>query len=271
MTAMIDLYFVGRSLRAALAGGMLVIAAGCNEPAERLSYRPIEPDVMLQDSPFDPNAPFVYGLCAGDLIQVRFPSDPTLDVEARVRSDGKISVPYVGDVQAAGRAPTDVATEITAGLAGVLKDPATTLVVLEETGRRVFVGGEVLKPGIMRLTGRPTLSQILFAAGGPASTAFVEQVLVMRFKPNDGVYLLQASLPGILSGTEPDVRIEPEDVVHVPMSPIATVNQFVEQYINNIIPRAATFSFTTELYQQKVRIADNGSTAQPAITIDRTQ
>ena len=254
-----------------LVSGLLLGVVGCAQPQERMTYRPMPPDVALSESPFDPNAPFVYGLCPGDLVEVRFPPDKTLDVEARIRSDGKISVPYVGDVQAAGRMPTEVAGEITKRIEDFLKEPATTVVVKEETGRQVFVSGQVRVPGAQSLVGSQTLSQVLITAGGLVSTAFPEQVLVMRNKPGDGVYLLQASLPAILAGQQPDVRIEPQDVVHVPMSPIATVNQFVEQYINNMIPRAAAFTFTTELYQQKVRIADNGSDQVPAVTLDRTQ
>lgn len=244
-------------------------AGGCQAPATRVTMMQGEVHESLADSPFDPAAEARYVMCPGDELMIRFPTDSTLDQRLRVRSDGRISLSYVGDVDAAQRSPAELAAELNRRYEGVLKNANVAVIVLEEAGRRVYVGGQVRAPGVLVLQGPQTLTQTLFAAGGLTPYANTEQVIVLRSRPGDATYVLAANVAGILAGREADVRLEPLDIIHVPDTPITRINQFVEQYINAMIPRSVNFPFTTELATQPIRVIDNSASRVPAVQIQR--
>jgi protein involved in polysaccharide export with SLBB domain len=221
----------------------------------------------IQQSPFDPGQPPRYVMYPGDMLLVRFPSDPELDTQARIRSDGMISIPHVGDIVAAGREPMELARELEARMEGVLKRQVVSVIVTEELGRRVYIGGDVRRPGGLQLAPNQTLSQALFEAGGLPGTAAPECILVLRQRP-EASYVLKADLNRILEGTAPDVRLEPFDVVFVPETIITKIDRFVEQYVNSLIPRSVAFPFTTELRSAPVRVIDGNQSAFP-VTIRR--
>lgn len=239
---------------------------GCQKGAnvQRLE---MEPQIALADSPFDPNTPPKYVLCPADRLMIRFPDDTALDQETCIRSDGMISLPYIDSVRAAQRSPEELSAELTERYASVFKTVAITVVVKEEAGRRVFLGGEVRTPGALTLHGGQTLSQTLFEAGGITAFGRSDQVLVMRIRPGDATYVLSANLDAILAGREPDVRLEPYDIVYVPETVITRINRFVEQYINRMIPTQISFPFTTELYKQPTRIVGNTGSNFTPVTV----
>jgi len=263
------------STRAARGVGTLLCAlvvagpVGC-ERTPRITVAPAtQPAAELAGSPFDPSLPTRYVLYPGDRILVRFPTEATLDQEVRIRSDGMISLPYVGDVPAAGRAPAELAADLNRRYT-ILKKAEVAVIVLEESGRRVYIGGQVRTPGALPLSPSQTLTQAIFEAGGLTPQARREEVVVIRARPGDATYVLKADLGRILAGQEPDVRLEPFDIVHVPETIIARVDQFVEQYVNSVIPRAAIFTFTTELKSQPIKVINNRQpSATPSVSITR--
>ncbi|MBI4717866.1 MAG: polysaccharide biosynthesis/export family protein [Planctomycetes bacterium] len=236
---------------------------GCQKPAKPMVR------VSLAESPFNPEAPAKYVIYPGDVLLLKFPTDSTLDQQAPVRSDGMISVPYLGDVPAAQRTPEELVAELETRLAGFLQKPEVTVIVSQEAGRRVYVGGQVLRPGAVPLQPNQTLAQAMFEVGGVTETANPASVLVLRTRLGEGRYVLQANLGRILAGQESDIRLEPYDVVFVAESGIARVDRFVEQYINRIIPRAAAFPFTTELSTQPVRVVNRNDSVITPVTITR--
>lgn len=242
---------------ACLLACAIAACAGCSQPTCQVTFVPIA------DSPFAPEKTAQYVLYPGDLLMFRFPSDPTLDQEVRIRSDGKISLPHVGDIVAAQRSPEELAKDLSKRYEGVIKKPEVTVIVAEETGRRVYLGGQVRSPGAFPLRGDQTLAQAIFEAGGMTGTAHAGDILILRSRPGEGVYVLKVDLERILAGNDVDVRLEPQDVVHVPETAIARVDRFVEQYINGLIPRAASFSFTTELKTQPVRVTGQNNAQFP--------
>jgi polysaccharide export outer membrane protein len=228
--------------------------SGCQRP---------EAAISLTGTPFDPQRPVQYVLYPGDLLSVSFPTEPKLDQEVRIRSDGMISLPYAGDVSAAQRTPAALAEALNEHYQKLLKEPAVTVIVEEEAGRLFYIGGEVRKPGSFQLRPNQTLVQALYEASGRTLEAHQRQVLVMRSQPGAGIYVLKADIKTILAGKDADVRLEPLDIVHVPASNIARVGRWVEQYINSVIPRAFAFPFTTELATQPIRVVDNQSSVSP--------
>ncbi len=215
--------------------------------------------VQLAGTPFDPDRVVEYKLYPGDLLDVRYPSDSTLDQSVRVRSDGIISLPYTGAVQAAGRSPEDVQAELNERVSEFLKTPNVTVIVSEESGRRFFVGGEVQRPGSFELRPNVTLVQALNEAGGLSLAGNPHEVLVLRYQDGVRPHLLMVDVPRILAGKDADVMLDPYDVIHATPTDIALVGRFVDQYINAIIPRAASFPFQTNVNAQNVRVSDNQS------------
>lgn len=245
---------------AVLFGWAAMGVAGCEQPSVRVS---------LAESPFNPDQPDKYMVYPGDLLLVRFPTDPNLDQQVRIRSDGKITVPHVGDVVAAQRSPEEVAAEVKEKLSGVLRQPEVTVIVMEETGRRIYVGGQVQNPGAMALNPHQTLLQAVFEAGGVTGTAHKGDVLILRHRVGEATYVLEADLDRILARQEPDIRLEPYDIIHVPETIIAQVDRFVEQYVNLIIPRSVSFPFTGYLGTQRVRVVNQQRGNVAPVTITR--
>jgi len=242
---------------------ILLLPSACHKPRLAVTQTESTPPEALVDTPFDPTVPVPYVLYPGDRLLVRFPTDSTFDQELRIRSDGMITLPYAGDVEAARRPPTELATELNERYAGVLNDPQIAVIVLEEEGRRVYVGGQVQVPGALALRPNSTLVQALYESGGATSEANVEQVIVLRNRPGEGTYVLAANLKRILAGQDPDVRLHPFDIVHVPETIIAQVDRFVQQYVNMIIPQAVAFPFTTEIHNEPVRVIGTQSGFTP--------
>jgi polysaccharide biosynthesis/export protein len=248
----------------------LVSWSGCyHESRSRVSIATSQPHATLAGTPFDPQSPRSYVLYPGDLLMIRYPTDATLDQQVRIRSDGMISLAYVGEVQAAYRRPADLAADLNKSYEGVLKKANVTVIVMEESGRKVFVGGQIRVPGALGLRPNQTLTQAIFETGGITPQACKEQILVMRARPNDATYVLKADLDKILAGKEPDVILEPCDIIHVPETAITKADLVVEQYVNLIIPRNAIFTFATELNKQPVRVLTNGQASIPPVTITR--
>jgi protein involved in polysaccharide export with SLBB domain len=243
---------------------------GCSETTPRV-VRVTEPPVeQLEGTPFDPAITPPYHLSPGDELLIRFPTDPTLDQEVLIRSDGKISLPYVGDIQAAPREPEQLAADIDERMKPVLADPQTAVIVMQEKSRVVFVSGQVKLPSAIPLRPSQTLLQTVVEAGGTTSTANIEQVIVLRSVPDDATYVLSVDLAQVLAGKAADLRLHPFDVVHVPQTIIAQVDLFVEQYINLIIPRSVSFPFITELHSQPLEVInDGGQFDAPPIQLTR--
>lgn len=248
-------------------GLLLILTAGCHQPGVRVEVAASLPAGELAGTPFDPAAETKYELYPGDRLMIRYPTDPTLDQEVRIRSDGFISLAYVGDVQAARFSPAELAHELNTRYAGVLKKADVTVIVVDEAGRRIYLGGQVRVPGALPLRANQSLSQAVIEAGGVTPQAQTEQVIVIRRSP-DATYVLKANLGRILAGAEPDVRLAPFDIVHVPETVITRIDQFVDQYVNSLIPRPVIFSFDVELKKQPVHVISNQQSVSP-ISITR--
>ncbi|NOT00364.1 MAG: polysaccharide export protein [Phycisphaerales bacterium] len=239
-------------------GGRFSVLISCVLPAVLSGCQ--TPPSPRGGTPFDPAAAVRYTLQPGDTILVRYPSDTTLDQEVIIRTDGQISLPYVNDVQAALRSPTELSAELNERYAAILKKPDVTVIVQEESGRRIYLGGEVQTPGEFELRPNQTLLQALFVAGGLRTEADRREVMVMRACAGDGIHILQVDVDRILAGAEPDVRLEPLDIVHAPRSTIAEIGDWVDMYINRMVPRVFSATFLYELHNEPIKTSGNSAT-----------
>jgi polysaccharide export outer membrane protein len=130
-----------------------------------------------------PPATDAYVIGSGDVLQVFVWKEPDLTRDVTVRLDGRITLPLLGDVVAAGRTPPELSAELGKQLARFVDAPMVTLGVAQATSARVYVLGQVAHPGTFALTGRTTVLQALALAGGLREFVKPDRILVIREEP----------------------------------------------------------------------------------------
>jgi polysaccharide export outer membrane protein len=157
-----------------------------------------------------------YVIGADDMLQISVWKEPDLTESLPVRPDGKISMPLLNDVVAAGLTPTQLADSISTKLKKYLSDPRVTVVVTAMNSQRIYVMGEVTHPGTMALKPNMTVLQALASAG------------FTQFANTKGIYLLrmeggmQRKIPvpykSLLKGEAIDKNLvlKPGDTIVVP-------------------------------------------------------
>lgn len=151
-----------------------------------------------------------------DVLSVNVWKEPEVSAAVPVRPDGKISLPLLNDVQAAGKTPMQLADAITEQLKQFLTDPRVTVVVNQMNSRRIFIMGEVSRTGPMQMLPNMTVLQALSAAGGFSQFANTKKIYVLR---NEGGK--QTKIPvnykAVLNGaSEQNFLLKPGDTVVVP-------------------------------------------------------
>lgn len=111
-------------------------------------------------------APVDYLIGPDDVLFVSFWRDKDLSSDAVVRPDGKISLQLINDVQAAGLTPEQLRVAITNAASKYVEDPTVTVVVKQINSRKVYIVGQVNKPGTYPLGGSMTVIQLIALAGG---------------------------------------------------------------------------------------------------------
>lgn len=125
-----------------------------------------------------------YVIVPGDVLSVRVFNQEAMSIpRAKVRSDGKISVPFLGDVSVLGKPPSVVAREIEAGLKNYINAPNVTVTVEEFQPTSVSMVGEVAHPGIIAVERNAGLLQALATAGGLTENASRDGIFVLREVP----------------------------------------------------------------------------------------
>jgi protein involved in polysaccharide export with SLBB domain len=178
-------------------------------------------------------------LAPGDVIDVKFFYVPELDESQIVRPDGFMTLQLVGDVQAQGQTPATLHRELLKRYGAHLKNPNITIMVRRVNDSRVWVGGEVKRPGPVQMPGRLTvLEAIMDVGGGARPMADLKNVLVVRQREGKS-YGCLVNIKEVLRGKESDVfLLQPRDVVYVPPTAITQVDDWIDQYINKLVPQA---------------------------------
>lgn len=193
------------------------------------------------ESTLKESAPPVYRFQVGDIFDVKFHYDNELDENAVIRPDGKISLRFVGEVEAAGFTPKELEEVLLEKYSKVLNKPEFTLIIRKYSPQKVYVGGEVLVPGVVALDARQTALQAIFQTGGFKNTAEPQSVVILRKGMTKTPVFITLNLEDALNGVnKEDIELEPFDIVFVPKSTIARMDQFVEQYIDKLIPITRT-------------------------------
>lgn len=187
------------------AGSRLVSAQGVSEQ---------------QDPPAEASSPhnntFVIG--NDDKLNINVWKDTELTKTVQVRPDGKISMPLIGELQAAGRTPLQLENEITDKLKAYIAQPDVTVIVEQINSQKFNILGRVAKPGSYSLTTTTTVLDAIAQAGGFQDFAKQKDVYILRPKPGGGEVRLPFNYKDVIKGkhTEENVRLEPHDTVVVP-------------------------------------------------------
>jgi polysaccharide export outer membrane protein len=124
-----------------------------------------------------------YMIVTGDVLSVRVYGQEAMSTRAKVRSDGKISVPFLGDVTVLGKPPAVVAKEMEAGLKSFINSPNVTVTVEEFQPTNVSVIGEVAHPGMIAIDRSSGVLQALATSGGLTENADRDAIFVLRERP----------------------------------------------------------------------------------------
>jgi polysaccharide export outer membrane protein len=173
----------------------------------------------------------------GDTIDIKFFYVPELNESQTIRPDGKITLQLMGEIDVWRKTPSELQRDLMKCYAKELKQPEIAVIVRSLSDRRVYVGGEVNKPGVIAMPGQLTALEAIMEAGGfKMETAKVKNVVVIHY--GDGKY--RGNLIDFrdhLRGK--DVQpffLNPRDIVYVPHATIVKVDQWVDQYIYKVLP-----------------------------------
>jgi polysaccharide export outer membrane protein len=166
----------------------------------------------------DQDPPNAYAIGIGDVLEVSVWKNPDLSATVPVRPDGRISVPLLGDVQAAGMTPLALKQTLTDGYKEYVTAPGVSVVVKEIHSRKIYVTGEVTHPGTYDLEPRGKLMQALALAGGLTPYAKGRVVVLRDGRDGRQEKRMQVDLKSIINGKKPEdnLLLQPGDTLVVP-------------------------------------------------------
>ena len=227
-----------RTLLLTLSGLAL---AGCANAGGRPESRGFEPAGFQA---WNDSAP-PYRVHPGDEVDVTVHTAPELSGSYPVAPDGRINLPLAGAVMVTDLTAPDAARIVAQRYSGVLRDPIVEVRPASFGSQRILVGGEVNAPGLYDMpSARIGVLEAVMLAGGATIRAQRREVAVLRRAPDGGVMLRRVNLSSALRGGGADsVPLSRHDIVFVPRSGIAEVNDFIALYVRGIIPIDNAFAY----------------------------
>jgi len=213
------LAFVGCLVCVMTIAGAMPAFAQAQAPAPQkpaTSPAPAEPPPAVL-RPTNLAVPGNYVIGTDDVLGIVYWRDKEMSTDARVRPDGRISIPLINEVQAAGLTPEELQKKITEESTKFMEDASITIVVREINSLRVFITGEVTKPGPYPITSATTVMQLISMAGGLKEYANSKNIMIMR-KETDKQISLKFNYKEVASGKnlKQNIELKPGDTVVVP-------------------------------------------------------
>lgn len=179
-----------------------------NKPTKPIPTPSAEPSIQVDDS---------YRVGVEDELQISVWREPEISSQAVVRPDGCISLPLLNDVQVVGLTTKELQDLITQKLRGILTEPQVTVIVRQIRSRKVYLIGQVNKPGSYVLNGNKTVLQLLAEAGGVGQFAKTRAMYVVR-KSGGREVRLPFNYKRALNGkdSKSDIALSPGDMIVVP-------------------------------------------------------
>jgi polysaccharide biosynthesis/export protein len=192
----------GRAVTALTISVFFSLSAFANDAAQPAMQQAAAPEYRLQP---------------GDTIDIAVWKEPELQKLIVVRPDGKFSFPLAGEIPATGRSVAQVQKEIEGKLKTFIPEPVVTVSVTEIGGNRVYIIGQVNKPGAYIMNPQLNVLQALSLAGGTTPFASLNDIKVMR-NGDSAARMLRFKYEDVARGRglEQNVTLEAGDVVIVP-------------------------------------------------------
>lgn len=205
---------MNRQLTLILGGTFLAASLFAQDPDKRPST-PAAPTAT--DGVAKPVAELEYRIGPQDVVRIDVWKEPDITRTIPVRPDGKISLPLLNDVQASGLTSMQLAGSIREGLTKYLTNPQVTVTVTEINSRRIYVTGEVNRPGPLPLLPNMTVLQALSGASGFTQFAKLKGIYVLRNEAGKQVKL-PFNYKDVVRGNHPEQNIPllSGDVIVVP-------------------------------------------------------
>jgi polysaccharide export outer membrane protein len=153
-----------------------------------------------------------------DVLSINVWKEPDVSRSIPVRSDGRISLPLVGEVQAAGRTPLQLEKDITTRLQSYISEPEVTVMVQQINSEKFNILGQVTKPGSYSLTRGTTVLDAIAAAGGFRDFAKQKGIYILRQSSTGGDSRIVFNYKDVIKGKHPEqnIKLEPRDTIVVP-------------------------------------------------------
>jgi len=158
-----------------------------------------------------------YSIAPEDVLTIDVWKEPEISRTVPVRRDGKISLPLLDDVQAAGLTPTQLSAEIVEKLQATVVHPQVTVIVAQMSSQRIYILGQVNRGGAYPLVPEMTAMQALSIAGGFTPFANVKKIYVMRAE-NGADKVFRINYKEVISGrkAEQNIHLKAGDTIVVP-------------------------------------------------------
>ena len=153
-----------------------------------------------------------------DVVAINVWKEPEISRTVPVRSDGKVSLPLAGEVQASGQTPKQLEAEIAKKLTSYISEPEVTVIVQQIKSQRFNILGQVTKPGTYPLSNPTTVLDAIALAGGFRDFAKKKSIYVLRQTADGSSTRLPFNYKDVIQGkdSQQNIRLEPRDTVYVP-------------------------------------------------------
>jgi|SRR5208283_4549847 len=208
------------TLLAAVSGAGFAQSDAASKPAEGAPAAGAAADKQAgqkqEHQPIHSDSSYVIG--TDDLLAINVWKEQEISRTVPVRSDGKISLPLVGELTAGGQTPLQLEQEITKRLQSYISEPEVTVIVQDSKSRKINILGMVVRPGSYLLTGSTTVLDAIAMAGGFKDFAKQKAIYVLRQGDNGSEQRLPFNYKDVIKGknTEQNIRLQPRDTVVVP-------------------------------------------------------
>jgi polysaccharide export outer membrane protein len=159
-----------------------------------------------------------YVIGANDVLAINVWKEPEISRSVPVRSDGKISLPLVGELQAGGQTPRQLEQEITKRLQSYISEPEVTIIVTDSRSQKMNILGMVARPGAYLLTSSTTVLDAIAMAGGFKDFAKQKSIYVLRQAPDGTQKRIPFNYKDVIKGKNPEqnIRLQTGDTVVIP-------------------------------------------------------
>ena len=200
-------------------GVLLIVLSGSllgQVPATSQADRGLQADAVAASGSKAHDITFVIG--NDDRLAINVWKEPDLTRSIPVRSDGKISLPLVGEVQATGRTPLQLEEEIGSKLKNYITEPEVTVIVEQINSQKFNILGQVVKPGSYPLAAATTILDAIAAAGGFRDFAKQKNIYILRQSAGGHETRIAFNYKDVIKGKNPgqNIKLEPHDTVVVP-------------------------------------------------------